>query len=120
MSNLEQILERLLTCADGAVAVAVGGMDGLLVEQRPERQPDLTVCVAELTNALVGVRRAVGEALAGGAVAELSIRSEHVVALVRHVTPEHYLLLALEPSADTGAAARALDDGAQRVRELFR
>lgn len=119
MRNLEEILERLLARAEGAVAAAVGGMDGLLVEQRPERQPDLAVCVAELTNALVGVRRAVGEALAGGAVAELSVRSEHVVALVRHVTPEHYLLLALEPSADAVAAAQALDDGAQRVRELL-
>lgn len=119
MGNLEEILERLLACAEGAVAVAVGGMDGLLVEQRPERQPDLAVCVAELSNALVGARRAVGEALAGGAVVELSVRSEHLAALVRHVTPEHYLLLALEPSADMAAAERALDDGAQRVRELL-
>ncbi len=119
MRTLDEILERMLTQAEGAVVVAVGGMDGLLVEQRPQAGADLASCVAELTNALVGARRAIGEALAGGAVEQLSIRTERVQALVRHVSPEHYLLLALQPSADTGAAARALEEGAHRVRELL-
>ncbi len=119
MRSLDEILERLLTQADGVLVAAVGGMDGLVVEQRPQERAELAVCVAELTNALVGLRRAVGEALAGGAVEELSVSSERVQALVRHVTPEHYLLLALEPTADRAAAARALDEGANRVRELL-
>jgi predicted regulator of Ras-like GTPase activity (Roadblock/LC7/MglB family) len=119
MRSLEEILERLLVQADGAVIAAVGGMDGLVVEQRPEPGPDLSVCVAEFANALTGVRRAVGEALAGGAVQELDVRGERVHALVRHVTPDHYVLLALQPSADLHAAGRALGEAATGVRELL-
>jgi predicted regulator of Ras-like GTPase activity (Roadblock/LC7/MglB family) len=119
MRTLDEILERLLDDAEGAVVAAVGGMDGLVVEQRPRERSELAVCVAELTSALVGVRRAVGGALGGGAIEELSVGSERVQALVRQVTPGHYLLLALEPTADRSAAARALSEGAREVRELL-
>ena len=134
MHDLETILERLLEESEGAELAAVGGMDGLVVEQRPSpgvlasrtgeppggRSPDLAVCVAELTNALAGARRAVGEALEGGAIEAVQVRSERRLLMVRHVTPAHYLLLGLRLGANASAAELALESAAQQVRELVR
>ncbi|TVR90943.1 MAG: hypothetical protein EA416_10430 [Trueperaceae bacterium] len=119
MRSLEDILDRLLAQADGGVAAALGGMDGLLVEQRPAAGPDLTTVVAELTGALADLRRAVTDALEGGPVTALDVRSEHVRALVRHVTSEHYLVLTLHPAADVALAERALGEATAAVRELL-
>ena len=119
MRSLEDILDRLLAQADGAVAAALGGMDGLLVEQRPAAGPDLTTVVAELTGALADIRRAVTEALEGGPVTAVDVRGEHVRALVQHVSSEHYLVLAVHPAADAVLAERALGEATTAVRELL-
>lgn len=130
MRSLEAILEGLLTQVDGAAVAGVGGMDGLVVEQRPESRnasanaaadggvPDVAVCVAELTTTLAGARRAVADALAGGPIEALHVRSEARLVLVRHVTAQHYLLLVASPATDEGRAAGALAEAAAQVREL--
>ena len=130
MRSLEAILEDLLRQVDGATVAGVGGMDGLVVEQRPEPRsgsvdiaggesvPDLAVCVAELTTILAGARRAVAHALGGGPIEALQVRSEAQVVFVRHVTPQHYLLLVAQPTTDEGRAAGALVEAAAQVQEL--
>ena len=130
MRSLEAILEDLLRQVDGATVVGVAGMDGLVVEQRPESSgasatvpeddgvPDLAVCVAELTTILAGARRAVADALGGGPIEALQVRSEARLVFVRHVTAQHYLLLVAPPATDEGRAAGALAEAAAQVLEL--
>lgn len=130
MRSLEAILESVLTQVDGAAVAGVGGMDGLVVEQRPAARgasaraagdrsvPDVSVCVAELTTTLAAARRAVADALAGGPIEALHVRSEARLVLVRHVTAQHYLLLVASPSTDERQAAGALAEAAVQVREL--
>lgn len=130
MRSLEAILEGLLRQVDGATVAGLGGMDGLVVEQRPESRsastdvaqgdgvPDLTVCVAELTTILAGARRAVADALGGGPIEALQVRSETRLVFVRHVTAQHYLLLVAPPATDEGRAAGALAEAAAQVREV--
>ncbi len=119
MRSLEEILDRLLAQADGGLAAALGGMDGLLVEQRPAGDGDLSIAVAELTGALADLRRAVTDALQGGPVTAVEVRSERVRTLVRHVSSDHYLMLTLHPAADVGLAERALNEATDAVRALL-
>lgn len=121
MRSLEEILDRLLAQSDGGLAAALGGMDGLLVEQRPAGggDGDLSIAVAELTGALADLRRAVTDALQGGPVTAVEVRSERVRTLVRHVSSDHYLMLTVHPAADVGLAERALNEATDAVRALL-
>lgn len=116
--QLDEILDRLLADSAGAFVVALAGVDGLVVEQRPDGASDLALCVAELSGAVTSLRRAIGDGLDGGAVEALQVDAAHARLLVQHATAQHYLLVGLPSAQAPGAARAALSEAARAVREL--
>ncbi|HLR46422.1 MAG TPA: roadblock/LC7 domain-containing protein, partial [Deinococcales bacterium] len=66
MGELEDIMAALAEQVDGAVAAAIGGMDGLLIEQTGSVRQDLSGFIAEVTNVLSAGGTAMADRLGSG------------------------------------------------------
>src|SRR4051812_3784164 len=92
-------LESVVSQVDGALACCVMGFDGIAVETHQVEQAsdlDLTTTWVEYANIFTQLKNAV-ETLKTGVVSEISINTENVMTLVRMVTAEYFLVLALKP-----------------------
>ncbi len=121
MSFLSQ-LESIVAQVDGAIACSVMGFDGIAVEthQAPasaEQAVSLEISTAwvEYANILTQLKNA-AEVLKTGSIAEVSVNSEHLITLMRMVTPEYFLVLGLKPSGNYGKARYVLRIAAPKVK----
>jgi predicted regulator of Ras-like GTPase activity (Roadblock/LC7/MglB family) len=97
-------LESVVSQVDGALACSVMGFDGIAVEthhKAPASELDLSTIWVEYANILTQVKTA-AELLKTGTVTELSINSEKVITLMRMVSPEYFIVLALSPNGNYG------------------
>jgi predicted regulator of Ras-like GTPase activity (Roadblock/LC7/MglB family) len=111
-------LESLVTKVDGALAASIMGFDGIPVETHPpEAPPDLELSTAwvEYGNLLSQLKSA-AEVLKTGPVQEVSINTEKVLTVMRLLTPEYFLVLALKPEGNYGKARYALRIAAPMVK----
>jgi predicted regulator of Ras-like GTPase activity (Roadblock/LC7/MglB family) len=111
-------LEAVVSQVEGAVACSVMGFDGIAVEtHQKEGAGDLELATAwvEYANVLAQLRSA-AEALKTGAVQEVSINSDKVLTLMRLVSPEYFLVLAIKPEGNFGKARYALRLTAPKVK----
>lgn len=102
---------------DGAIACTLMGVDGIEVDSHVEGGAEIDV--KSLLVEYSGVFRAAHEAaqahLAGG-VCEVAISTEKVLAVLRQVTPEYFMLLALTPGGNLGKARFLLRVTAPKLR----
>ena len=111
-------LESVVSQVDGALACSVMGFDGIAVETHQldaGAELELSSVWIEYANILTQVKSAAG-LLKTGAVTEVSINSEKVVTLMRLVSPEYFLVLALSPSGNYGKGRYALRLAAPKVK----
>jgi predicted regulator of Ras-like GTPase activity (Roadblock/LC7/MglB family) len=111
-------LESVVSQVDGAVACSVMGFDGIAVETHQLKDAEdleLQTAWIEFANVLTQLKSA-AEALKTGVVQEVSINSEKVMTLMRLVTPEYFLVLALKPEGNYGKARYALRTTAPKVK----
>ena len=111
-------LESVVSQVDGALACSVMGFDGIAVEtHQKEASADLELSTAwvEFANILNQVKGA-AELLKTGAVTELSINSEKVITLMRMVSPEYFIVLALSPTGNYGKGRYVLRMTAPKVK----
>ncbi|MBU8895969.1 hypothetical protein DRW03_05080 [Corallococcus sp. H22C18031201] len=112
-------LESVVNQVDGALACSVMGFDGISVEtfQKDEAVEDLDLSGAwvEYANLLTQLKNA-AEALKTGAVTEVSINSEKVLTIMRLVSPEYFLVLALSAEGNYGKGRYVLRVTAPKVR----
>lgn len=111
-------LESVVNQVDGAVACSVMGFDGISVEthQAADAQDlELNTAWVEYANILSQLKNA-AEILKTGAVSEVSINTERVLTLVRMVTPEYFLVLALKPEGNYGKGRYVLRITAPKVK----
>jgi len=115
-------LESVVTQVDGAVACSVMGFDGIAVEtfQAPQAadfasQVELSSAWVEYGNALSQLKTG-AELLKAGAVAEVSINTEKLVTLMRMVTPEYFVVLALKPEGNYGKGRYVLRITAPKLK----
>jgi len=114
LSHLESVVSQV----DGALACSVMGFDGIAVEthhKAPTADLDLSTIWIEYANILTQVKTA-AELLKTGAVTELSINSEKVITLMRMVSPEYFLVLALSPTGNYGKGRYVLRMTAPKVK----
>lgn len=97
-------LTQLVADVDGAWAAAIGGLDGLLVEGHAAAATDLNLLVAEHAGLLRGANAAYGETLGAGPARELYLRGERLSVYLHPITPEFFLLLALDARSNLGQA----------------
>ncbi len=103
------VLQDVVRSVDGAMACSVMGFDGIAVESHQvEGAPDL-----DLQSTLVEYA---AQLLKTGAVSEVSINSDHVLTIMRLVTQEYFLVLALSSGGNYGKGRYALRIAAPRIR----
>lgn len=119
MNDLDALLASLVTDIGGASVAAVGGVDGLIVDQYPHDGPDLAGATAELTTVVTAVRSLFGDHLDAGAVRELILTSDTVTAYVRLLNQEYFSLVLLDPTGDLEAARTHSEEAGRRILEAF-
>jgi predicted regulator of Ras-like GTPase activity (Roadblock/LC7/MglB family) len=111
-------LESAVSQVDGALACSVMGFDGIAVEthQVPGATDlELNNTWVEYAN-LLSQAKATAEALRTGAVQELSISSEKVITLMRMITPEYFIVMALKVDGNYGKGRYVLRVTAPKVK----
>lgn len=99
-------LEKIHQGVQGALAITLMGMDGLPVDTlhpNPSEREDMDVSslLVEYSSLLTQVRSS-AQMFAAGGLEELAISSEHLTMIIRPVTDEYFLALALTPGANFG------------------
>ena len=115
--SFREHLEEVVRGVDGAVACSLMGVDGIEVETHLQDGGELDVksLLVEYSGVLRSAREA-AEAHEAGGVDELAISTEKLQAVVRLVTPEYLLVVALLPRANTGKARYLLRVAAPKLK----
>ena len=101
----QEVLKRVVDNTDGAIAALLMGYDGIPVEQYVADGATLDVATIgmEYSVILKSIINA-AEMLEIGAALEVSIRAERMTTLVRLVTDEYFVAIAIEPEGNLGKA----------------
>ena len=111
-------LESVVNQVDGALACSVMGFDGISVEtyQKDDAgELELSGAWVEYANLLTQLKNA-ADVLKTGAVTELSVNSDKVLTIIRLVSPEYFLILALKAEGNYGKGRYVLRVTAPKVR----
>jgi predicted regulator of Ras-like GTPase activity (Roadblock/LC7/MglB family) len=111
-------LESVVSQVDGALACSVMGFDGITVESHQvpgADELDLTAALIEFTNVLSQLKGA-AELLKTGGVQEVSINTDKVLTLMRLITPEYFVVLALKPDGNYGKGRYVLRITAPKLK----
>jgi uncharacterized protein len=115
---MEDILKRLVTEVEGATGSAVGGIDGLLIEQYTAGD-DLSNTVAEHANLLRNARFAYTETLETGELHEMMVATDRLVGYTHPIGSEYFVVLLLDPTCNLGKARLRSSDAAAALREMI-
>jgi predicted regulator of Ras-like GTPase activity (Roadblock/LC7/MglB family) len=95
-------IEKIMDNCDGAVAGVVMGFDGIAVDSvSRDSEVDVNTISMEFSFVLGQVRKA-AELLEVGALQEVAIRSETLTFVIRVLTEEYFLGVALKPNGNFG------------------
>jgi predicted regulator of Ras-like GTPase activity (Roadblock/LC7/MglB family) len=111
-------LESVVNQVDGALACSVMGFDGISVETYQKEEAaelELSGAWVEYANLLAQLKQA-AEMLKTGTVTEVSVNSEKVLTLMRLVSPEYFLVLALRVDGNYGKGRYVLRVTAPRIK----
>ena len=103
--SFREHLEQVCRSVDGAVACSLMGVDGIEVDTHlvAGGEVDLKSLLVEYSGVLRSAREAAAAHEAGG-VAEIAIATDKLVAVVRTVSPEYFMVVALTPDGNLGKA----------------
>ncbi len=115
--SFREHLEKVCHDVDGAVACSLMGMDGIEVDTHLEDGSgvDVKSLLVEYSGVLRSAREAAQAHEAGG-VDEISITTDKLLAVVRIVSPEYFIVVALTPEANLGKARYLLRVTAPKLR----
>ncbi len=120
MRDFEHVLSSLVVRIEGAIAAAVGGLDGLLVEGFTRRKTvDLAAAVAEHAGLLRSSREAYAGSLGASRVRELCVWADQLVGYARLIDEEYFLLLLLEPDANLGKTRVVSSQAVGALKEVL-
>ena len=99
----QESLKRLVTETEGGLAGLLMGFDGIAVDSygAPGSTVDITTVGMEFSFILGQVRKA-AEILEVGGVQEIAIRAENLTIIIRVVTKDYFVALALKPEGNYG------------------
>lgn len=122
--GFETHLQAIVDAMPSALAASVMGVDGLAVATvetealQAEDGLDLSSLLVEFSSVLGQVQRT-GDIFAAGAVEELTIRSERLITLLRPVSGDYFVALAIKPGSLVGKGRYLLRvHGARLLEEL--
>jgi predicted regulator of Ras-like GTPase activity (Roadblock/LC7/MglB family) len=118
MSDFNLALQTICASVDGAVGATLMGIDGIPVEQfevdGDRVDVDVSSLLIEYSSLISQVQRS-AQMFAAGGLEELSIASEHLTTIIRPVTGEYFLALALRSNANFGKGRYMLRIHAPRL-----
>ena len=99
----QENLKRLVADTEGAVAGLLMGFDGIQVDSysAPQSDVDINTVGMEFSFILTQVRKA-AEILEVGGVQEIAIRAERLTVLIRVISHEYFVALAVRPEGNFG------------------
>jgi predicted regulator of Ras-like GTPase activity (Roadblock/LC7/MglB family) len=112
-------LEAVVNQVDGALACSVMGFDGISVDtfQKDEAaELDVSGTWVEYANLLTQLKNA-AESLKTGTVSEVSVNSDKVLTVMRLLTPDYFLVLALRADGNFGKGRYVLRVTAPLVKQ---
>jgi predicted regulator of Ras-like GTPase activity (Roadblock/LC7/MglB family) len=112
-------LESVVSQVDGAVACGIMGFDGISVEthQSSKVADDLELSTAWVEFAtLVSQLKNAAELLKTGDVTEVCVNTERVITVMRVVSAEYIMVLALKPDGNYGKGRYALRIAAPKLK----
>ena len=110
-------LEEVCRSVDGALACSLMGVDGIEVDTHVagDRDVDVKNLLVEYSGVFRSAREA-AEAHEAGSVAEVSIQTDKVLTVARLVSPEYFMVVALDPGGNFGKARFMLRITAPKLR----
>ncbi len=102
----KQLLEIILERAEGSLGALIMGTDGIAVEKilaEAGEDANLDVAAAEFTSLVRGAQRT-GTDLGLGKLRELIVSLDDATVLMRMISPDYFVVLALNPQANLGRA----------------
>ena len=119
MTSFGESLRALAGRLPEVQALLVMGTDGIPIEKLVLR-PDVNLdSIAAEYTALFRASAAAAAHTGAGALRELTMVSERLVAVLVAITPEYFLFAALSPGGLTGRARFALRAASQRLEAEF-
>ncbi|MBT8452182.1 MAG: hypothetical protein KJO40_09480 [Deltaproteobacteria bacterium] len=114
----KEILQDLVDRTDGGVAGLLMASDGIAVDQysKGDGPFDIEAVGMEYSVVLKGVQRA-GEMLDTGETNEVSVQTERLTTVVRMLTEEYFVALAVAPGGNVGKARYLLRTSAPKLLE---
>ena len=115
--SFREHLEDICRNVDGAVACSLMGVDGIEVDTHVADggEVDLKSLLVEYSGVLRSAKEA-AEAHEAGGVAEIAIATDKLLAIVRTVSPEYFMVVALTPDGNFGKARYLLRVTAPKLR----
>ena len=115
--SFREHLEGVCRGVEGAVACSLMGVDGIEVETHVQDGGgvDVKSLLVEYSGVLRSAREA-AEAHDAGGVDELSISTDRLQAVVRLVTPEYFMVVAITPGSNVGKARYLLRVTAPKLK----
>ncbi len=122
VQDLSELLSFVALNVDGAQCVALGGSDGLLVEQYPDQQSagqPLSAFTAEMTNVLSALARLDATGLGGGRVKEVMVTADKAIHYTRRLNADFFLVVIMSPAGNLGKVRLYTEQVAPKMLELF-
>lgn len=100
-----ETLRKVVDNVDGGIAAVIMGLDGIPVDTyvRQNDRVDVNTVGMEFSFILTQVRKA-GESLQVGALEELVVRAQRLVLVLRMVSPQYFVGIAVSPEGNLGKA----------------
>ena len=114
----KEILQDLVDRTEGGVAGLLMASDGIAIDQysKGDGPFDIESVGMEYSVVLQGVQRA-GEMLDTGDTKEVAVQTEPLTTVVRMLSEEYFVALAIEPGGNTGKARYLLRVSAPKLIE---
>ena len=114
----KEILQDLVDRTDGGVAGLLMASDGIAIDQYSSDDGgfDIESVGMEYSVVLKGMQRA-AEMLDAGETQEVAVKTERLTTVVRMLTDEYFVALALEPGGNVGKARFLLRTSAPTIIE---
>jgi len=118
--TFHESLRTLVESVEGGVAGLLMGFDGIPVETyaRSDAGVDMATVGMEFSF-ILGQARKAAESLEVGPLRELTVRAERLTLLMRVVSKDYFIALALRPEGNYGKGRYLLRMAAPKVREAL-
>lgn len=120
LMNFNEVVQTVVESVPGGVASVVMAVDGISLADyiKPGESIDIQTLGIEYTAIIAEIKKA-ADVLKAGEMEELTVRTGQLVFLVRLITDEYFIALALKPEGNCGKGRYLLRIKSQVLSEEF-